>query len=235
MAVAILSLSSIHKNLKLCSLRLSLQICPESVSCQDLARVTKMADLHEFQYLARRILFKDDIVTLREDDVRDPEGRVFHRKVIEYKKAAAVLPIAADGRVLLIRQYRHPVGKMLWDLPGGMIEDGEDPKSAAARELVEETGHVVEQLDFLLRFHPEPALADHEIYLFRADVVVNSPKHNFVAESEIRQIAFFTIAEAMKKIHTGEIASSWTVVGLLLLWGSTHHDQGGGAGNCVSW
>src|SRR5215469_1933901 len=109
----------------------------------------------QFSVRARRTLYQDEILTLREDEVGDGAGHVFVRKVVEYVKAAAVVPLDARGRVLLIRHYRHPIGRAVWDIPGGMIASSEQPDQAAARELAEETGYTSADISLLMKFNPE--------------------------------------------------------------------------------
>lgn len=173
--------------------------------------------MSQFTLRARRTLYEDDVIALREDEVGDGAGHVLRRKVVEYVKAEAVVPLCPDGRVLLIRHYRYPIGRSVWDIPGGMIEEPERPGQAAARELAEETGYGSPDIRFLMRFNPEPAFADHEISLFRADDIARLPDKPLMPDSEISRSKIFDRDEVFELINMGEITSSWTIIGLLLV------------------
>ena len=95
---------------------------------------------HETRISSRRA-FDGRLLHLRVDDVRLPSGRSSVREVIEHPGSVAILPITADGDILLIRQYRYAVGREMLEIPAGLLEPGETPEEAARRELREETGH----------------------------------------------------------------------------------------------
>jgi ADP-ribose pyrophosphatase len=160
-------------------------------------------------------LFRDSYLGLREDILIDSRGREYRRKVVEYNYAAAVLPMTSDGKVLLVRHYRHPVGREILDIPGGMIESGETAEEACARELLEETGYTVEAMEFLSTFYPEPAMADHEITLFLGTGLILQPT-GVQHEEEIRKTLLVPFSETYDLILTGGIASSWTIIAVLL-------------------
>ena len=95
---------------------------------------------HETRISSRRA-FDGRLLHLRVDDVRLPSGRNSVREVIEHPGSVAILPITADGDILLVRQYRYAVGREMLEIPAGLLEPGESPEAAARRELREETGH----------------------------------------------------------------------------------------------
>ena len=166
-----------------------------------------------FRKLDERRIYRDEVLGLRVDTVETPEGEVLYRKVVEYRKSAAVVPVLPDGRVLLISHYRHPVGKEVWDIPGGMIEPGEDPADSAARELQEETGYTAGKLTKIFQFHPEPAFSDHEIFLYRAEELARREQ---CREEEICDCGVFSQDDVVDMLAAGTISSSWSVIGLLV-------------------
>lgn len=167
-----------------------------------------------FEKLSERTIFRDQFIGLREDILRTPSGQLVPRKVVEYRKAVAVVPVMADGRILVVRQYRHPIGRAIWDLPGGMIEPGEAPADTGARELYEETGYLAASYDQLLRFRPEPAFSNHEIYVLRANEARPCAEP---AEEEILGQRLISRQDLPAFITREDVVSSWTVIGLLLI------------------
>jgi 8-oxo-dGTP pyrophosphatase MutT (NUDIX family) len=167
-----------------------------------------------FEKIGETVLFRDETLGLRRDHLRAPSGAELHRKVVEYRKAAAILAINGVGEVLLVRHYRHAVVRHLWDVPGGIIEPGERPEDAVARELLEETGLSVGCLTRLLSFYPEPAFTDHEITLFVGRELTMSEADR-MPEDEIGELRFFSRDAARGLVEAGDVASSWTLIALL--------------------
>jgi ADP-ribose pyrophosphatase len=154
---------------------------------------------------------------VRVDRVQFPDSAdPVERWVVEYDPACVLVPLDATGaRVLLTRQHRYPVDAYLWELPGGMIDPGESPERCAARELHEETGHnVLGGLTHVLRFFPEPAFADHRIDVFTA-MVSEEPESGLPHDADVQSTAWVPLSEALDWIVSGEIASSWSIIGLL--------------------
>ncbi|MBW8710056.1 MAG: NUDIX hydrolase, partial [Mycobacterium sp.] len=96
---------------------------------------------HEFETVSSETLYVGKIFALRADDVRMPHGNIARREVVEHYGAVAVLALDDDNNVMLVYQYRHPLGRRLWELPAGLLDlGGEPPHITAARELKEEAG-----------------------------------------------------------------------------------------------
>jgi ADP-ribose pyrophosphatase len=118
--------------------------------------------------------------------------------------------------MLLLRHYRHGVGKLLWEIPGGMIDPGETALDAAARELVEETGYRAMKLEPLIEFHPEPAMTDHHISLFVGTELHDVGMRDTGDAAELLDARFFTVDELSSLASQGDLGSSWTVLALAL-------------------
>src|SRR6202140_4760561 len=108
------------------------------------------------QILKSEVLYQGKVFRLQRDTVIEPGGMRAERDIIVHPGSVVVLPIFNDGRVLLIRQYRHSVGEFLWELVAGRKEANESPVAAARRELVEETGYTAKRLRKLMRVVPTP-------------------------------------------------------------------------------
>jgi ADP-ribose pyrophosphatase len=161
-------------------------------------------------------IYRAEALALRVDTVEMPDGDTVRRHVMEYRPACAVVVLdPTRGDVLLLRHYRHPVGRYLWDIPGGMIELGEAAAEAAAREVWEEAGVAIRDSRELLTFHPEPAFTDHRITLMEARADLGDTKIS-PDEHEIDTIRWVPHDEIQRMIHTGQIASSWSIIGLTM-------------------
>jgi 8-oxo-dGTP pyrophosphatase MutT (NUDIX family) len=159
----------------------------------------------------------DSIIGLRQDTVTFPDGITARRHVVTYRPACAAVVLDMDEEaVLLVRHYRHPVRKHLWEIPGGIIEDDETPEECAVREVTEETGVVAREPRRLLTFHPEPAFADHAITLVQASADRPAAAKNPPDDPEIATMEWFDRGTALSMIRRGEIASSWSIIGLLM-------------------
>jgi 8-oxo-dGTP pyrophosphatase MutT (NUDIX family) len=123
-----------------------------------------------WQVLARRTIYDSEWVGLQHVDVRLPDGKIIHNMhVVTYPRpAAAVVPIRADGKILLIDHYRFQTDTRGWEIPAGRIDAGETPEQAAMREMREESGHFSESLKYLGRYHPSNGSGDQVFHVFVA-------------------------------------------------------------------
>jgi ADP-ribose pyrophosphatase len=112
--------------------------------------------------------FDGRFLRVRVDAVRLPSGREGVREVLVHPGSVAVLPVTAGGEILLVRQRRYAVGEALTEIPAGMLDPGEDPATAAARELLEETGHVAATWREVTAFYPSAGYTSERLTLFLA-------------------------------------------------------------------
>ena len=106
--------------------------------------------------LRSKVLYKGPVFGVRRDEVLEPTGVRATREVITHPGSVVVMPILPDGRIILIRQYRHAARRFLWELVAGRIDPGESVRQAAARELIEETGYRAKRLRVFLDLFPTP-------------------------------------------------------------------------------
>src|SRR5207253_8270033 len=124
-----------------------------------------------------------------------------------------VLPFVEPARVLLVRQYRHLLGEVSWELPGGGAQPGEDPLAAAQRELREEGGYRAERLELLTRFHPSNAYLDEIAYCYAAYGLRSDPLP--ADHDEFLERRVVPIDEAIRMAREGTISESVSKVTLL--------------------
>lgn len=121
-----------------------------------------------FRVAASERIYDSHWCGLRRDTVELPGGGLQEYHVFEISDAAVVVPVRADGAIVMIAQYRYPHGKTHWEVPAGRIGPGETPEQAVARELREETGHRGGRLERLPGFYPTNGISAHFVHAFVA-------------------------------------------------------------------
>lgn len=172
-----------------------------------------------FETLDSRTAY-EGFATVRVDTVRMPDGDVTDREVVEHTPAVAVVPLFDDGTVVLLRQYRHPVGRYLLEIPAGKLDvDGEDPADAARRELAEETGLQAAELVHLTTFENSAGWTTEWTAVHLGTGLSDAaPPDDFEAEHEEADMEIVRMAldDAVDGVARGEITDAKTIVGLLL-------------------
>jgi ADP-ribose pyrophosphatase len=173
-----------------------------------------MAD-HET--LEKTPVFAGKVFHVERDRVRMPNGREFTLDVVRHPASVVIVPIPEPGHVILIRQFRYPLQRWLWELPAGSVDEGETTEAAARRECHEEIGLLPDTIVRLGAFHPTPGYCDEEMIFFRASGLNETNEAAAVDEDEDIEPKTFTIPEAREMIRRGEITDMKTVVGLTLI------------------
>lgn len=163
--------------------------------------------------LSSETVFEGRIFRVRVDTVRLTDGKTAVREVVEHPGAAAVLPLDGQGRVLLVSQFRKPVEEVLWEIPAGKLEAGEDPWDCARRELEEETGYKCQQLEHLMSFYSSPGFSNEKIYVFLASGLTPGVPGG----DEKVELVPLELAEALAAIRSGQIRDAKTIAALLAL------------------
>jgi len=148
------------------------------------------------------------------DTYRLPDGSTVGRDLVLHPSAAAIVPILPDGRVLLVSQFRHAVGKSLWEIPAGKLERDELALECARRELREETGHDALVWEELCSFYTSPGFTDERMTLFLADEAF--PVSD-VMDDEIASCQAFCPGDVHRLLTEGEIEDAKTILGLSVL------------------
>ncbi|PYV34169.1 MAG: hypothetical protein DMG22_07245 [Acidobacteria bacterium] len=165
--------------------------------------------------LKSRRVYQGRVLDVRVDCVIEPGEVRAVREVVVHRGSVVVLATFADGRVLLIRQYRHPAKQSLWELVAGSIEPGETPLGAAERELLEESGYRAKRLTPLLDFLPSPGFLSEKMFLIQASGLRHSAAQ---PEADERISArLFTRRELIRMLRGKRIRDGKTLVGLLWL------------------
>jgi len=171
----------------------------------------------ELKQLKRDVLYRGRIFDLFVDEVEYPSGNRSVREIAHHPGGAVTVPLLDDGRVIMVRQLRYPLGRHILELPAGKLNPGEDPAIAAARELEEETGWVAGGLEKLTSIYTTPGFCDEELHLYLATGLTRSPDGHRREEGEFTMtVETFPLDEALAMVDRGELKDGKTIVGLLL-------------------
>jgi len=165
------------------------------------------------QLLKSEVLYKGKVFQLQRDTVIEPGGVEAERDIIVHPGSVVVLPIFKDGRILLIRQYRHSVGELLWELVAGRKEPNESPVAGARRELVEETGYTARRMRKLMRVVPTPGFVNEWMWIFAAEGLTEGAAQP--EEDEKLSPRIFTLKQAEKMIKSGTLRDAKSICGIL--------------------
>lgn len=166
-----------------------------------------------------RRIYEGRIFTVQVETLTLPNGREFSAEIIRHPGSVVIIPVTDSGEILLVRQYRHAIGRFAWELPAGSLKPSEDVTAAARRECQEEVGLVPSRMTPLGSFYPTPGYCDEEMNFCRADGL-REPTADETAhpdEDEDIEARAFSRADLRRMIATGEIIDLKTVAGLALL------------------
>lgn len=163
--------------------------------------------------------FDGSIISVRTDTVAMADGRTAQRDVVEHPGAVGVVALDGAGRVLLLRQYRHPVGRHLWELPAGILDvDGEAACAAAARELGEEADVTATDWRVLVDALTSPGMTDEAVRIFLArgiGAVAEADRHDREGEEAGMTVEWVPLADAVERVLAGDVQNAMAVMGLL--------------------
>ncbi len=165
------------------------------------------------QILRSEEIYKGPVFGVRRDEVLEPGGLRTIREVITHPGSVVVLPVLADGRILLVRQYRHATRQYLWELVAGRIDAGENVRQAAARELIEETGYRAQRLRVFLDVFPTPGFLEERMYILLAEKLTAGEAQP--EEDEKITAKAFTPAALERMIRQNALRDAKSIAGLL--------------------
>ena len=170
-------------------------------------------ELFERKISSERI-FKGEIVELYVDKVKLPNNKIVTREKVAHPGAVGIVPISKEGKIMLVKQFRYPLGSTLLEIPAGKLGKGEDPRDCAARELKEEIGAEGGRLIHLVEFYTSPGFCNEILYLYLA---INFEKRgNNLDSDEFLQIVELKMIDALSFIKNGKIKDAKTIIGILL-------------------
>ncbi len=166
---------------------------------------------------ASQEVFKGRVFSVRTDELRYADGKTHRVDVVRHRGSYAIIATPSENALILVQQYRHPAKRALWEIPAGVSEEHEEFASGALRELREETGYHAASMRALGSFFVTPGFCDEVLHFYNATQLSAGPQD--LDEDEQITVASFTLEEAERLVHTGEIADAKTLIALLWMRG----------------
>lgn len=167
----------------------------------------------EIRRIDRTLVHKGKIIDYYVDTMELPDGKQVKWDFIQHNGAAAVVPVTADGRILMVSQYRNALERYTLEIPAGGLNPGEATDLAAARELEEETGYASDQLELLLTIRTTVAFCNEKIDIYVARNLVKTHQH--LDEDEYLNVEAHTMGELEQLIFNRKIEDSKTIAALM--------------------
>ncbi len=168
--------------------------------------------------IATRRAYEGRLIGVDVDTIRAPNGATLELEMVRHPGAAAVVPLlsgadSADPTVLLIEQFRYAAGGLIWEIPAGVLHDGERALDCARRELLEETGATAKHIEHLSTIYTTPGFTDEQIHLFLATgISTGEPRHE---HDEFIRVQAFPMSRVLEMIRDAEIVDAKSIVALL--------------------
>jgi ADP-ribose pyrophosphatase len=158
-------------------------------------------------------VYRCGLFRVTEDEAIDRTGWKIRRSVVRHKGSAVMMAEDKDGRIMLVRQYRLPAGRLMWELPAGKIDAGETALTAAKRELIEETGLRAKTWKRLVTFYPSPGFLEEKMTIYLATGLKQGESQPM--EDERIETRWFTKKELRRLIASNKIIDGKTMIGFL--------------------
>ena len=171
---------------------------------------------HE-RVISSKLIYKGKMIDVRRDEVILPSSKKAQREIVEHQGSVSIVGLVGDGRkVLLLRHFRVSIGRTIWEIPAGVIDEGERPEQTARRELMEETGYAAKTMKPIFRSYPTPGYSSELMHCFLATSLTKS-KGRQLDNDEGIEVKPIGIRRAFRMIRSGEITDGKTIAALSYL------------------
>lgn len=165
------------------------------------------------QTLSTETVYKGRIFDVLLADIREGDLE-YSREIVTHHGSAVIIPVFSDKTIALVRQYRHPAGKYLLEIPAGSLNEGEDPMEGAARELEEEIGVTAGKIEKLCEFYVSPGFLSEKMHLYMATELTETAQN--LDSDEILSVERFTFDQASEMIQNGDIEDAKTIIAIMM-------------------
>lgn len=171
------------------------------------------SEAFEEKTISRKEIFKGQVIDVVLDEVRLPNGKIGTRELVFHPGAVAVIPITADNKMIMVKQYRKALEKVLLEIPAGKIEPDEQdqPKETAERELEEETGYRANVFTFVTSMYVSPGFSDELLHIYYAQELEKIPNPRPQDDDEVLELYEVTLDEAKAELASGLICDAKTI------------------------
>lgn len=159
-------------------------------------------------------IYTGKVISVKVDTVEVENKGYQKREIVEHCGAVGIVAINEKNEVILIKQFRKPIEKVIWEIPAGKLEPGENPKECAIRELKEETGYEAQNLRLIHKFYTSAGFSNQKIYIYLATGI--KPGENKLDDDESLEMYSIDLEEAHSMIVKNEIEDAKTAIGILL-------------------
>lgn len=159
-------------------------------------------------------IYEGTIINLRRDKVTVQKG-ISYREIVEHNGGAVLAAITGEGKMVMVRQYRKPAGRVMLEVPAGKIDPGEKPEDTAVRELKEETGYSASHVRYMTYFYPSVGYSEEKLYLYLCTGL--KPGETSFDENEAIDIEEMEIDELCQMVMRGEINDAKTVIAIMMV------------------
>lgn len=170
-------------------------------------------NLREKLYKRKRV-YDGRVISVSSDTIILPNKKLAYREYIEHPGAVCVLAFTDKKNIVLVKQFRYPVGKITYELPAGKLDKGEKPASCVRRELLEETGYYAKKIKKIYSFWPTPAFSNEVLHIFFAECLEKRSLN--LDEDEFLEPEIVPFAKALDWVKKGKMKDSKTVIAILL-------------------
>lgn len=174
-----------------------------------------MHNKFEEKTISTEPIYDGRIIKVQKDLVTLPNGKTASRELVKHPGAVGIIPITAEGKLIVVEQYRKALERSLIEIPAGKLEPGEKPATTAIRELEEETGMGANQFDYLQTIATSPGFANEEIHLFIAKDLYKIAQPASLDEDEFVELMEIDLEEAEEMIVNGSISDAKTVIAVM--------------------
>lgn len=167
------------------------------------------------QTVSTKEIYTGKIITVKVSTVEIKDQKYSQREIVLHPGGACIAAVNENNRILLVKQFRKPIEEFTIELPAGKLEAGEDPKDCIKREVIEETGHLINELRLIYSMFTSPGISNEKLYMYFGKVSLKDKPRQ--PDDEISEVIDVSIEEALQMIKNGEISDAKTINGIYWL------------------